>query len=325
MDHLLFNQLKESNFKSPEISDVVYDQNQVLEILSVGTDRCEKSASAYWDAEICKWASRYYVETLELIKQKMVKERGISCKLLVGANHDNIDFLKSLDFLEIRHLEGLKGNFGLYDDRLYMVVIMQDRDEKLLQTFFSNSESLVEKQLSIYNDLWKMAKPLSSRIKELEYQTIAGYDKSLLGIKNIQDEINFLLEQTNRELTIFSNSDILKRIFDSNMLKNMSSKLMNDIATKILLDNYDDPIHNQIDILNGNSESSLIQLGYSNRLGDFDEMIICFDGKYVLQIQEDVSNNLKGSFTNDSNKVLVQEIVFEKYWNEVKSLEITNN
>jgi hypothetical protein len=202
---------------------------------------------------------------------------------------------------------------------------MQDRDEKLLQTFFSNSKSLVEKQLSIYNDLWKMAKPLSSRIKELEYQNIAGYDKSLLGIKNIQDEINFLLEQTNRELTIFSNSDILKRIFDSNMLKNMSSKLMNDIATKILLDNYDDPIHNQIDILNGNSESSLIQLGYSNRLGDFDEMIICFDGKYVLQIQEDGINNLKGSFTNDSNKVLVQEIVFEKYWNEVKSLEITNN
>lgn len=54
MDHLLFNQLKESNFKSPEISDVVYDQNQVLEILKAGTDKCEKSASAYWDAEICK-------------------------------------------------------------------------------------------------------------------------------------------------------------------------------------------------------------------------------------------------------------------------------
>jgi sugar-specific transcriptional regulator TrmB len=325
LDHLLFNQLKESNFKSPEISDVVYDQNQVLEILSVGTDRCEKSASAYWDAEICKWASRYYVETLELIKQKMVKERGISCKLLVDANHDNIDFLKSLDFLEIKHLEGLKGNFGLYDDRLYMVVIMQDRDEKLLQTFFSNSRSLVEKQLSIYNDLWKMAKPLSSRIKELEYQNNAGYDKSLLGIKNIQDEINFLLDQTSHELTIFSNSDILKRIFDSNMLKDVSSKLMDNIATKILLDNYDDSIHYQIKLLNGNSESSLIQLGYSNRLGDFDEMIICFDGKYVLHIQEDGSNNLKGSFTNDSNKVLVHEIVFEKYWNEVKSLEIANN
>jgi len=54
-------------------------------------------------------------------------------------------------------------------------------------------------------------------------------------------------------------------------------------------------------------------------------MILCFDGKYVLQIQQDESNNLVGSFTNDSNKVLVQQILFEKYWNEVKSLEITNN
>lgn len=57
MDHLLFNELKESNFKSPEISDVVYDQNQVLEILYAGTNRCEKSACAYWDAEIYKWVS----------------------------------------------------------------------------------------------------------------------------------------------------------------------------------------------------------------------------------------------------------------------------
>lgn len=44
----------------------------------------------------------------------MAKERGVSCKLLVEANHDNIEFLKNLGFLEFRHLEGLKGNFGLY-------------------------------------------------------------------------------------------------------------------------------------------------------------------------------------------------------------------
>ncbi|MDN5845019.1 MAG: hypothetical protein L0H53_01955 [Candidatus Nitrosocosmicus sp.] len=123
----------------------------------------------------------------------MVKERGVSCKVLVDANSENINFLKTLDFMEIRHLEGLRGNFGLYDERLYMVVIMQDKhDDRLLQTFFSNSKSLVDKQISIYNDLWNMAKPLSSRIKELDYQNTTGYDKSLLGIKNIQNEINFV-------------------------------------------------------------------------------------------------------------------------------------
>ena len=79
--------------------------------------------------------------------------------------------------------------------------------------------------MCIYNDLWNMAKPLSSRIKELEYQNNIKYDKSLLGIKNIQNEINFLVDQTKQELTLFSNSEILKRIFDSNMLVNVSLQI----------------------------------------------------------------------------------------------------
>jgi hypothetical protein len=325
VDQLLFNQLRASNFRSPEISDVVHDQNQVLEILFTGIDKCEKSASAYWDAEICKWASKYYVDALELIKQKMMVERGVYCKLLVDANNENIDFLKTLDFLEIRHLEGLRGNFGLYDERLYMVVIMQGKDDKLVQTFFSNSMSLVRKQISVYEDLWNMAKPLSSRIKELELQNKSGYDKSFLGIKNIQNEINFLVEQTQKELTIFANYEILKRIFDSNMLINLSAKLQNDIVSKILIDNYDHHIQNQIKILNDRNKTSLIQFEYSNRLGEFNEMTVCFDGKYILQIQQDNNDSFVGSFTNDSNKVLVQQILFEKHWNEIQSLGVIND
>ena len=55
---------------------MVYDQSQALELIHIGIIKWEKSASAYWDAEIYKWASKYYVETLELIKERMVKEKG---------------------------------------------------------------------------------------------------------------------------------------------------------------------------------------------------------------------------------------------------------
>jgi len=75
-----------------------------------------------------------------------------------------------------------------------MVVIMQCKDDGLLQTFFSNSESLVQKQISVYRDLWKIAISLSSRTKELKHQH-NGYDKSLFGIRNIQNEINSLVGQ----------------------------------------------------------------------------------------------------------------------------------
>lgn len=176
----------------------------------------------------------------------------------------------------------------------------------------------------MYQDLWNMAKPLSSRTKELELQNINGDDKSLFGIENIQNEINFLVDQTKQELTIFANHSILKLIFGSNMLINLNTKLRNNVVSKILVDNYDQQIQNQIQVLNDKNETSLIQIEYTNRLGEFNEMIICFDGKYALHIQQDDGDSFVGSFTSDSNKVLVQQILFEKHWNEVKSLEIVN-
>ncbi len=50
------------------------------------------------------------------------------------------------------------------------------------------------------------------------------------------------------------------------MLNNLGSKLQNDIVSKIIADNYDSGhIQDQIEILNDNNGSNLIQLGCSNR------------------------------------------------------------
>lgn len=65
--------------------------------------------------------------------------------------------------------------------------------------------------------------------------------------------------------------------------------LRDDISAKILLDNYDGYIHSQIEKINRNSENMLIQLECSNRLGEFNEMIICFDGKYILEIHKSLT------------------------------------
>jgi len=54
------------------------------------------------------------VETLRLIKERIAKEKGLSGKLLlVDANSENMGFLKTLVFLEIRHLEGMRVHFGV--------------------------------------------------------------------------------------------------------------------------------------------------------------------------------------------------------------------
>jgi hypothetical protein len=50
-----------------------------------------------------------------------------------------------------------------------------------------------------------------------------------------------------------------------------------------------------------------------------------FDSKHVLQVNYDISNKLVATYSNEEHKVLIQELMFEKYWNEVKSLEVVNS
>jgi len=68
-----------------------------------------------------------------------------------------------------------------------------------------------------------------------------------------------------------------------------------------------------------------IQTGYLNKLGKLNEMILISDSRFILQVRYDDDNKLIASFTNEIHKVQVQEIIFENYWNEVKSLEGMNS
>ncbi|MDN5845832.1 MAG: hypothetical protein L0H53_06110 [Candidatus Nitrosocosmicus sp.] len=53
-------------------------------------------------------------------------------------------------------------------------------------------------------------------------------------------------------------------------------------------------------------------------------MVMIFDNKHLLHVYYDLDSKLIASFSNEEHKVLVQELMFEKYWNEVKSLNILN-
>ena len=48
------------------------------------------------------------------------------------------------------------------------------------------------------------------------------------------------------------------------------------------------------------------------------------DDKNVLQIKFNEVNNLEATVSNEEHTVLVQAILFEKYWNEIKSLTVSN-
>ena len=51
-------------------------------------------------------------------------------------------------------------------------------------------------------------------------------------------------------------------------------------------------------------------------------MVILTDSKIMLRIKDDAISGISGLLSSEKQPVLVQEILFEKYWNEIQSLEI---
>lgn len=143
----------------------------------------------------------------------------------------------------------------------------------------------------------------------------------------IYTEISTTLDQTRKELLIISSSTILDTVTNYREFLNNCIKLSDKkAALRILVDsdnyNFMDKfqlVHDELD------NADLLDIGFTEKLGKCNEMAMIPDSKYVIQIKYNGSDSkLIASFTNKEHQVLVQEILFEKYWNEVNSLATAN-
>lgn len=103
---------------------------------------CEKGYDIVWDKLMATFVKKYFTEGL-LILDNQAKEKGLKRRLIVEATAENIDFINSLSFSEIRHLDGIRGNFAIFDERAYMLQIFNKGTEQPDQGFWSNSKILL--------------------------------------------------------------------------------------------------------------------------------------------------------------------------------------
>ena len=153
-----------------------------------------------------------------------------------------------------------------------------------------------------------------------------NYQRILTNHKEINNEINSLIEQSSKELLIFSSFKLIYTVLNkNNFVNNFNSLLRKGITIKILTDDIDEHLMSHIAQINDTNKDNPMQFGYSNKLGEFNEFIMLSDIQYVLQIKYDQQNEIVASFSTEEHIVMIQEILFEKYWDEVKSLTALNN
>src|SRR5215211_5251429 len=100
---------------------------------------------------------------LELLK------RGIKTRFITEITEKNIVYCKELMKIvhELRHLGGVKGNFGVSESD-YIATAIQEEGRPISQLIHSNARVMIEQQQYFFETLWSKAIPAEQRIREIE-------------------------------------------------------------------------------------------------------------------------------------------------------------
>ena len=97
-------------------------------------------------------------------------KRGINLRYITDIATDNISYCKLMmeNGHELRHLPGIKSNFGIMDRMEYLANVVLEEEKPLWQVVASNVKTFVEGQQSLFDTLWSKALPAEQRIREIE-------------------------------------------------------------------------------------------------------------------------------------------------------------
>jgi signal transduction histidine kinase len=103
----------------------------------------------------------------QIIKQ--LKAKGIRQRFITEITEENVRYSKELaNHVELRHLEGVKGNFGIVDGKEYGAAANIYDPQSPAEFIYSNVKSFVDQQQYFFETLWNKAIPAEKKIREIE-------------------------------------------------------------------------------------------------------------------------------------------------------------
>ena len=97
-----------------------------------------------------------------------LKIRNVQSRFVTDITKDNIEYCKELmQISELRHLDGIKGNFALSEKGYTASATLQEAS-LLQQVIYSNVRALLDQQQYVFETLWNKATPADQKIRGIE-------------------------------------------------------------------------------------------------------------------------------------------------------------
>jgi len=254
----------------------------------------------------------------ERIKNGMTElvDRGIKVRLVTEITKENINYCREImKFSEIRHLEGVKGNFGIIDEREYDMHIIHQELQAPTQMIYCNVKSSVEAQQFLFNTLWSKAIPAEERIAEIEEGLKPAFIQTIRDADEIQ-RIGFDLVKSAKEeiLILFSTANSFRRQQKAGLIQ-----LLRDVASQ------SDVKIRILTHINSRTSGFLDSLKSINGL-DFRSVqtrltTLILDRKLSLEVEveDDTKDNSSeavglATYSNSESTVWTHTSIFETLW-----------
>jgi signal transduction histidine kinase len=98
------------------------------------------------------------------------KGRSVVLRYITEITKDNVSYCKQLMTIvdELRHLEGIKGNFMLSETEYIAPIILFEKGKIASQIIYSNQKEIVDQHQYMFDTFWNKAVSAEQRIKEIE-------------------------------------------------------------------------------------------------------------------------------------------------------------
>jgi two-component system, OmpR family, sensor histidine kinase VicK len=164
------------------------------------------------------------------------KKRGVKRRYVTEITKDNVSYCKQLlttMVYELRHLDGMKGNFYISESAYLAPATFHEKGKPASQIIYSNVKEIVEHQRYVFDSFWNRAVPAKQRIEEIEKGTsssLAAETTTLHYETRIIDNSDEIIKEISR-LTA-SSSELATCLTSGGM--QYSHKYFFDIKKKLL-------------------------------------------------------------------------------------------
>ena len=171
-----------------------------------------------------------------------MKSRGVRIRFIAKITNDNISYCKELmRIVELRHLDEVKGNFGVGDMRIYHASTKNVGSAPPPLLIVCTVKAFVEQQQYFFDMLWRKAIPAKQRIKEIEEGLKREFIETIQDATEIQDLVPKVIIYAIEEIDIvLSTPNSFKRYKGEGIIELLTRKANEGVKVRLLLNQNDD-------------------------------------------------------------------------------------